>query len=296
MDLVVSVPTLPAPGSTVIGDRLKTFAGGKGGNQATAAACLGSEVSMVGRVGSDGFGDRLITELKNVGVDVEGVLRDTEQPTGSALIVVDSHGRKQIAVAPGANYAIGNEELERMARLLDREAVLVLQMEIPVVSVRKAMMLAKQSGARVILNAAPATHVTTAMLRGLDLLVANAQEAGQLLETNVVSMGGARRAAMRAGSLGVGSFIVTMGAEGSVVYTQGTVEDVRAHSVETVDATGAGDAFVGALAASLARRLRIKDAAPIAAAAAAVATTKAGAQSAMPSAADLKQIFGVGWG
>jgi ribokinase len=296
MDLVVNVPSLPAAGATVIGDRLRTFPGGKGGNQATAAACLGADVTMIGRVGADGFADRLVSELQKAGVNVDGVSRDAELPTGSALIVIDSRGRKQIAVAPGANYAIGNEELERMAHLLSSDAVLVLQLEIPVAVVRKAIMLARQAGAKVILNAAPATNATQAMVKGLDVLVVNAQEASQLLDTNVVSMSGARRAAMRAGSLGVISALVTLGAEGCALFNRGSVDEIPPRLVDAVDATGAGDAFVGALAAGLARDLPIQDVAAIAAAAGAVATTKVGAQSALATAADLKALFNIGWG
>jgi ribokinase len=279
----------------VMGDRLLMFPGGKGANQAVAAARLGAEVVMVGRVGNDGFAERLLTELKNGGVDAAGVARDSQQPTGSALIIVDTKGRNQIAVAPGANNTVGEEELERLAPLLDRNSVLLLQMEIPAPAVHDAMLLARQQGARVIFNAAPPNNVKPNLLRELDTLVMNKNEAGAVLGIPVMSAGTARRAALRARQMGTQSVIVTMGSAGSVLCTGDKVVDVDVFPVHSVDTTGAGDAFMGALGAALSRGKDLSAATKLASAAGAFATLKQGAQSSLPEPADLKQLFGIDW-
>lgn len=295
MDLVINVPALPEPGATVIGDRLLMYPGGKGANQAVAAAKLGADVTMVGRVGNDGFGERLLSELAAAGIHADGVVKDPEMPTGSALIIIDSQGHNQIAVAPAANNRVGKEDLERLAKTLDRTSLLLLQMEIPAAAVRDAMMIAHQIGAQVVFNTAPSLNVTHEMLRGVDVLVANRSEAGDILGVAVVSMGAARRAALKARQLGAAAAVVTMGAEGAVVCHGPQVTDINAYSVHAVDTTGAGDAFVGALAAAISRGSDMAAATKLANAAGAAATLKQGAQSALPTPADLKQMFGLDW-
>ena len=296
MDLVLNVPMLPEPGATVMGDRLLMFPGGKGANQAVAAGRLGAEVAMVGRVGGDAFGDRLLAELKNANVQAEAVVKDGQQPTGSALIIVDTQGRNQIAVAPGANNTVGKEELERLAGLLERGSVLLLQLEIPAQAVRDAMALAKDRGARVLFNASPPNAVLPELVKDVDVLVVNKNEAAAVVGTAVVSPGTARRAALRARQLGAGEIIVTMGGEGSVLCTaDGVISDVNAFRVNSVDTTGAGDAFMGALAAALSRGKDVNTSVRLASAAGAAATLKQGAQSALPLPTDLKQLFGIDW-
>ena len=151
-DLVTMVPHLPRPGETVLGDALHTFPGGKGANQAVAAARLGGRVSMVGRVGADPFGDALVDQLVDAGVDTRGVTRDPALPTGTALIVVDSAGQNQIAVAPGVNQAVGEEEVAGALAMLGPDDLLLVQLEVPLAAVREAVL---QTRAAVLLNAAP---------------------------------------------------------------------------------------------------------------------------------------------
>ena len=296
MDLVLNVPVLPEPGATVMGDRLLMYPGGKGANQAVAAGRLGADVAMVGRVGGDAFAERMLTELKNAGVNAEGIVKDSAQPTGSALIIVDAKGRNLIAVAPGANNTVGKDEIERLAPLLDRNSVLLLQMEIPLAAVHDATALARQRGARVLFNAAPPNNVSSDLLHDLDVLVVNKNEAGAVIGIPVVSAGTARRAAMRARQqMGVQSVIVTMGADGSVLCTADGVVDIDVFRVNSVDTTGAGDAFMGALGAALSRGKDLTTAARLASAAGAAATLRQGAQSSLPLPADLKQLFGIEW-
>jgi ribokinase len=293
MDLVVSVPKLPQPGSTVVGDRLQMFAGGKGANQAVAAARLGGDVKFVGRVGKDGLGDRLIEELKAAGVDAGGVERDPESPTGAALITVEAGGQNQITVAPGANYSVGQADVARASQLLDEGSLLVLQMEIPRQAVQHAIGEARRRGAAVLLNAAPSTGANLDTVSGVDLLVMNEHEASEILNMNVSGGMTSRRAVLRATQHGSKAAIVTMGANGAVLCDDGHVQDVPAFRVKAVDSTGAGDAFVGALAMAMSLGRELVDAARLASAAAAAAVTKQGAQSSLPTVNDLKGLFGM---
>jgi ribokinase len=291
-DLVVAVPRLPRPAETVLGDRLRTFPGGKGANQAVAAARLGGSVYMVGRVGQDAFGDLLLQSLAADGVDTAGVERDPEEPTGVALIVVEEGGQNLIAVAPGANARVGPREVERAADRLDSESVLVLQLEVPLAVVDSAAVAAHQRGSRVILNAAPATPVLPdGLLPYVDVLIVNEVEAATLFGGSVQSLEDAVAAGRAALERGSGAAIVTLGAAGAVVVQPGGVSPIGAHPVVSVDATAAGDAFVGALALSLLRGADLVAAARLGAAAGAAAVTRAGAQSSLPTPADVQALL-----
>ncbi|HXM55264.1 MAG TPA: ribokinase, partial [Candidatus Dormibacteraeota bacterium] len=177
VDLVARVPALPRPGETVLGRRLETFAGGKGANQAVAAARLGGSVAMVGRVGRDAGGDLLVAGLARDGVDVGGVVRDAGEPTGTALILVDAGGENAIAVTAGANGSVDASDVERALVAAGAGGLLVLQLEIPL----DAAALALRRGRRVLLNAAPAAPLDLSLLRGLDAVVVNESEAAALL-------------------------------------------------------------------------------------------------------------------
>lgn len=279
MDLVVRVAALPRAGDTVLGDRLLTIPGGKGGNQAVAAARLGAEVLMIGRVGDDAFGSELVSGLRQDGVDTSGVAVDSAEPSGVALIVVDPSGENQITVAPGANGAVGDAEVARLRDGLGRDDVVVLQLEIPVPAVLAAIGAAHDAGARVVLNAAPSGALAGRPMPNVDVLIVNEGEAEQL--------GGARLAG------GVGALVVTLGAAGSELHEGGRTTPIEPHKVDAVDATAAGDAFVGAVAFALARGSSLIDAVRLGGAAGAAAATKIGARPSLPTAADLQRLFGV---
>jgi ribokinase len=291
-DLVVSVPRLPRPAETVLGDRLRTYPGGKGANQAVAAARLGGSVCMVGRVGQDAFADLLLRSLAADGVDTAAVERDPDEPTGVALIVVEQGGQNLIAVAPGANARVDAREVDRAADRLNSGSILLLELEVPVPTVEQAVVVARQRGSRVILNAAPASSVLPeTLLRQVDVLIVNEVEAATLFGCSVGSIeeaAGAGRAALDRGS---GAAIVTLGAAGAVVVEPGGVTRIEPYRVVAIDATAAGDAFVGALALSLARGVDLVTAARLAAAAGAAAVTRPGAQSSLPTQADLQTIL-----
>jgi ribokinase len=294
-DLVVAVPRLPRPAETVLGDRLRTFPGGKGANQAVAAARLGGSVCMVGRVGRDAFGDLLLQSLAADGVDTAAVERDPDEPTGVALIVVEEGGQNLIAVAPGANARVGAREVERAADRLNSDSVLLLELEVPLPVVESAAVAAHQRGSRVILNAAPATAVLPdGLLRQVDVLVVNEIEAATLFGCCVQSLDDAAAAGRAALERGTGAAIVTLGAAGAVVVHPGGVSPIGAYPVISVDATAAGDAFVGALALSLVRGADLVAAARLGAAAGAATVTRPGAQSSLPTPTDVQALLDKG--
>jgi ribokinase len=291
-DLVTTVPHLPRPGETVLGDALHTFPGGKGANQAVAAARLGGRVSMVGRVGADPFGAALVEQLVVAGVDTGGVTRDPALPTGAALIVVDTAGQNQIAVAPGANQAVGEDEVEAALAMLGPGDLLLVQLEVPLPAVREAVL---RTRAAVLVNAAPPFRLDGELLQRLDVLVVNETEAEVLFARTVTGPEAAGEVTGIAQAAGVDLAIVTLGAAGAVFSDGRPPELVGPFGVQAVDATAAGDAFVGALAVALTAGTPASAAVQLANAAGAAATTKRGAQSSLPSPSDLKRLFGIDW-
>jgi ribokinase len=271
MDLVVRVRKLPRPGDTVLGDRLLTIPGGKGANQAVAAARLGASVRMVGRVGGDAFGTALVDGLRADGVDVSGVAIDPAETSGAALIVVEEGGENTVTVAPGANGSVGREDVARLS--LAPGDVLVMQLEIPLDAVAAALVAAHEAGARVILNAAPSAQLVGRPPPAVDVLVVNERECEDL--------GGVARLGQ------TGALIVTLGAEGSVLYESGRVTQVEPRRVAAVDATAAGDAFVGAVAFALARGDALLEAVRLGNAAGAAAATRLGARPSLPTLQEL---------
>jgi ribokinase len=295
MDLVVSLSRLPRSGETVIGDRLQRFPGGKGANQAVAAARLGAEVAMVGRVGKDSFGEELLSSLRTDGVAVDGVERDANEPTGAALILVEKGGENMIAVARGAGGVVGDADVARATTKLRELDVLLLQLEIPLAAVASAARRAKAAGAWVILNAAPAAALEASLLRQVDVLVVNELEAEPILGRPAADSQEAEEAARIAVERGARSAVVTLGAAGAVLADGNAIHRMKALRVDAVDATGAGDAFVGALAAALAAGAALVEAAELAGAAGAAAVTKPGAQASLPRPEDLQRLFGMAW-
>ena len=270
LDFVATAPRLPRAGETVTGARLARHPGGKGANQALAAQRLGAEVSLVGRVGRDGMAEEALALLLAGEVDVAGVVTDTTAPTGVALIAVDPQGENQIVVAAGANHSVMPEQLP--ARI---ETPLILQLELPVETVEAAVGRATEF---VCVNLAPAAPVSDQLLRRADLLIVNETEAafyGDLLHH------------------GGGRVVVTEGAKGAVLY-QGGVELARATppKVTAVDATGAGDAFVGAICVALLEGMEPEAALRFACAAGAIAATRPGAQPSLPTRAEVERLIG----
>ena len=261
-DLVVTVDRLPAAGETVIGGRFARHGGGKGANQAVAAARAGARVRFVGAVGDDDFGAAALEELQSEGVDVSAVARLDDEPTGVALIAVDREGRNQIAVASGANARVDGARIGALAA----GDVCLLGFEVPDAAVAAGASAAAQAGARIVLNPAPARALPEALHGGGAVLTPNAGEAEAL--------GGAREIAARTG----GPVIVTLGADGALLLDGGNETAIPAPAVDVVDTTGAGDAFNGVLAAGLAAGLELEAAARRAVEAATASVRVAGAR------------------
>jgi ribokinase len=282
-DFVLRVERRARPGETVTDAVLSTHNGGKGANQAAAAALLGASVAFLGRVGDDGFGGPLVRALGEKGVDTALIEEAKGFSTGTAFITVTADGENAITVAPGANRGLNPQDVEDARGAIGNSRVLVAQMEIPRETVRRAMEVAREEGTRAVINLAPPFEVPPAVLEGLDPLVVNEHEAAFLLGGAVEGVDGAREAAPRLLSLGPRSAVVTVGADGAVFAEEGTARHVPAPRAEVVDTTGAGDAFVGALAFRLARDDTLAEAVAYAVRAGAAAVTREGAQGALPT-------------
>lgn len=282
-DFVLKVERRPEPGETVTNAELSTHNGGKGANQAAAAAMLGASVTFLGRVGDDEFGGPLVRALAEKGVDTRLVETASGTQTGSAFITVTPDGENAITVAPGANRSLVPEDVEAAAAEISAANVLVAQMEILPETVLRAAGISYENDTRVVLNLAPPREVPRELLERLDPLVVNEHEAAFLLGEKVEGMDGARDALPRLLNLGPKSAVVTLGAEGALVAAGDNISHFAAPEVEVVDTTGAGDAFVGALAARLAGGDSLEEAAAYAVRAGAAAVTKEGAQGALPT-------------
>ena len=282
-DLVVAVPALPQAGETVLGDDLQRIGGGKGANQAVAAARLGARTAFIGRVGSDAFGKARQAELESFGVAVAGISTDTDRPTGAALIMVDDHGDNVIAVSPGANAALAPSHVISAKALFAQSSVLICQLEVPLETVAAALAQARAHSMTAILNAAPGMAAAAPLLSTTDVLIVNRVEAESLVGNFVGSIAAARAAAGELSQRVRRAAILTLGNAGSIVASSDGIEHVPAWQVHTVDGTAAGDAYVGAVAAALARGETLADAARFATAAAAIAVGRFGAQTSLPS-------------
>ena len=291
MDLVAAVPHLPVPGETVLCDRYDTMPGGKGNNQAVAAARAGGRVAMAGALGRDGFGIALRDALAVEGVDHQWVV-DTDRPTGIAMIAVDSHGENAITVAAGANGQADDRVISDAA--LGADTILLMQMETPLGPVRSLLRRGRAVGAKTVLNTAPALALTPDDLAGLDCLVANEGEIAVMARALDAGPGedpGAAAAAVR--TAGVRACVVTLGAQGVLVVDRAGATRIAGFPANVVDTTGAGDTFCGVLAQSLAAGYSLRDAARRGAAAGALACEALGAQMSMPRSeqiADLSRL------
>ncbi|HEY54396.1 MAG TPA: ribokinase [Caldilineae bacterium] len=284
MDLVVRTPHMPAPGETVLGGNFQTIPGGKGANQAVAAARLGARVSMVGRVGADAFGTALLANLQVEGVDVRHVLADTTAASGVALITVDESGQNSIVVASGANWRLTVDDVQATLAEIDAFDVLVMQLESPLPVVEAAAKLARERGARVALNPAPARALPTSLLAQTDVLIPNESETSLLTGLPVESLSQAEEAARALLEQGVGAVVLTLGSRGALVVEPGQeAVHLPPHAVEVVDTTAAGDAFVAGLATRWGEGADLVEAARWGNAAGALAVTKVGAQPSAPT-------------
>jgi ribokinase len=293
LDFTVSVPKLPGVGETVSGGTLTTSPGGKGANQAVAARRLGADVAFVTLLGADPMGDRLAAALAEARLPSGPIERTAEVPTGVALIAVDPEGRNQIAVAPGANHRLTPDHARRHRDLMARADVVLLQLETPIETVRWALEEARRLGKRTVLNPAPARvlPLPADLLPLVDYLTPNEIEAGLLTGREVRSAHDAEAAGRALMAQGVSTVVVTLGEAGAIaVAATGTIR-VPGFPVDAIDTVGAGDAFSGGLAASLAAGVPIEDALVVASAAAGLTCTRRGAVDAMPTGEEVVALM-----
>lgn len=290
VDLVVGLERMPAPGETVMGETLERHAGGKGLNQAVAAARLGALVSMIGAVGSDDAGAWLRGIVEGEGIEATAIVT-AEGPSGTALIEVDQTGMNRIVVIPGANAALTPAHVTEAIRSMDDVAIVLTQGEVPLDAIAAAMAAGRACGARTILNPAPVRDYPESLLALVDFLVPNEHEAAHLSGLPTSSLVDANEAAEHLTSQGVPHAIITRGARGAVWMSPSGSGSVAAYRVSPVDTVAAGDAFCGGLAAALAAGETLAEALRWASAAGALATTVAGAVPSLPTRAAVEQLL-----
>jgi ribokinase len=292
VDYVVTAERLPRPGETVSDGTLLVTHGGKGANQAVAARRLGAEVRFIGCVGCDAAGADVRAGLEREGVGLAGLVEDEAAATGTALIVVDSVGRNQIAVAPGANRRLQIPHVEARAADFAWAEVVVCQLETPPAVVARALALGRERGAVTILNPAPMRELAPDIWPLVDYLTPNESEAGRLRGRPVHDPRAARDVAQGLLARGVGTVIVTRGEQGVVALGRAGALDLPAIAVTAVDTTAAGDAFNGALAVALGERREFANALRFAVGAAALACTRRGARPSLPGRAEVEALLG----
>lgn len=293
-DLVMCVPRRPQKGETIIGTSFNTFVGGKGNNQALAAARCGAPVSFVGKVGKDSFGDQIEAKLKESGVDSRFLFRDPEIGTGIADILVDADGDNSISIAPQANSRLTPADIDEAKDVIALSKFLLLQLEIPMETVIHAAKLAKKLKLTVVLNPAPAPadgSLPEELLANVDIFVPNQTEAELLTGIKVVDISSAIEAAKVLQRKGLKQVLITMGEQGALLVNEESVAQmIPAFEVDVKDTTAAGDAFCGSLLAFMARGESMSNAVIYACAAGALATTKLGAEPSLPTEEQVKEL------
>ena len=289
IDLTFRTTRLPRPGETLTGQAFQLGFGGKGANQALMAARLGARVTMISRVGRDLFGEQTLHNYQQHGIDTAHVRRDDERPTGTAAIVVEDSGQNSILIVAGANAALMPEDVRAAQTLLREASVVLCQLEVAVQTTREAFVMARAAGVRTILNPAPAVPLPDELLRLTDLCIPNETEAELLTGQRVTTPEEAKAAAEILQQRGAGAVLVTLGERGVVVVDEGW-EHIPAPPVRAVDASGAGDAFIGSLAVFLLEGLSLRQAAQCANRVAALSVTRPGTQASFPTRAEIDDL------
>ena len=287
-DMVVRADRLPRPGETVLGGTFFMNPGGKGANQAVAAARLGGQVAFVCKTGDDLFGSEARRLFREEGIDTSHLLTDPSAPSGVALITVDRQAENCIVVAPGANANLTPDDLRRAASAFEQADIVLLQLEIPMETVEQAALTACATGKRGVLNPAPATAIPARLLAALDLITPNETEAEAITGIRIADRRTADEAARRLAATGAKQVVITLGAQGALVYEAGQSRIVEGYPVRAVDTTAAGDVFNGALVVALAEGKPLEEAARFACKAAAISVTHPGAQGSIPTRAEVE--------
>jgi ribokinase len=289
-DFTVKVKTIPRIGESVLGKSFKRSPGGKGANQAVAAARLGADVVLIGRVGADVFGKELIKNLRENGIDTKYIIEDSETYTGLALIMVDEDGDNILAVASGADMRIRKEDIDRAEEIIKLSDILLIQLETPLQIVEYAINIAFNKGVKVLLNPAPAQKMSKDLLKKVYVLIPNEKEAELLSNVKIKDLNSSKISAKKLLENGTENIVITLGKNGSIIATKEETVHINGLNVNAIDTTGAGDAFCGALAVALSSGKELKEAVIYANYAGALATTKIGAQEALPTKEELENF------
>lgn len=290
-DMIIKLKKIPKPGETVIGGKFSTAAGGKGANQAVAAARAGGNVTFIARVGSDVFGVTAVERFKNDGINVDYIIKDKAEPSGVALIFVDENGENSIAVASGANAALTPMDIESCEHIIKENKYLLMQLETPIDTIETAAKIAAENNVKVILNPAPAQKLSKDLLKNISIITPNETEAELLVGFPITNEEDAERAAKVLMEMGIEIVVITLGSRGAFVLSDAFNGLVPSFPVKAIDTTAAGDVFNGALAVSLSEGKQIKDAVVFANAAAAISVTEIGAQPSAPNLTDINNLL-----
>jgi ribokinase len=281
-DMVIKASHLPQPGETILGGTFFMSAGGKGANQAVAAARLGGGVTFIAKIGYDVFGRQSIDLFEKEGIDTSFIVRDKIEPSGVALITVDNKGENCIVVAPGANAALNVDDIDDAKSKIENASLLLMQLEVPIDTVEYAAAIAAGKRVKVILNPAPAAKLSDELLRKIAIITPNQKEAEMLTGIKVSDQGSAKEAAIYLHAKGIQTVIITMGSMGALVMHDDNFNMIKGHNVKVVDTTAAGDVFNGAFAVALCEGKSVEEAVAFACKAAAISVSRLGAQASAP--------------
>lgn len=291
MDLVISLPKIPAIGETVLGGKSSMIFGGKGANQAVASKRSGGDIAYIAKVGNDLFGENMKNHFKKEGLPSEMILTDATEPTGIAQIFVSEKGENSIAVAPGANMKLMPKDIEPFTDLIQQAKIILLQLETPLETVKYIASIAYQHKVKLILNPAPAQKLSKDLLNKVWLLTPNETEASLLSGIDVQDPVSALKAAEQLLKMGVENVLVTLGENGSLLCNGKGSERFKAFKVKAIDTTAAGDVFNGTLAVAITNDKSLQEAIGFAAAAAAISVGRKGAQSSIPTRFEIENFL-----
>ncbi len=289
MDLVVNLQEIPRPGETVLGESLKEIPGGKGANQAVAMAKLGADVTFLGKVGKDGFGDNLLVSMKNSGVDTERIQR-VKDSTGIAVINVDKDGNNNIVVIPGANFKVDEDYIHGNEEAFDEASLVVMQLEIPLETVKESLRLAKEKGKTTILNPAPAKDLDDQFIENIDILIPNEHELERMSGVEISDESSIIKASQVLLDKGIKEIVVTLGSRGVLWINKRQHKFFKSFKVEVLDTTAAGDSFIGGFASSFIQDEDIEKAIELGQKTAALSIQKFGAQSSLPTKKEVDEF------
>lgn len=291
-DMVIKASHLPQPGETILGGTFFMSAGGKGANQAVAAARLGGKVLFIAKTGYDIFGKQSIELFEKEGIDLSGIVRDKYQPSGVALITVDDKGENCIVVAPGANAALTPGDIDESKEKIEKASFVLMQLETPIGTIEHIADITSSKKIKLILNPAPAAKLSDGLLKKISIITPNQKEAEMLTGIKVSDESSAKQAAIFLHEKGIETVIITMGAAGAFIYHKNKQSMIPGHKVKVVDTTAAGDVFNGALVVALSEGKNMEDAVIFACKAAAISVTRLGAQASAPYREEVEN-FGI---